>query len=50
MVKVDGGNRYHYLVMIEYLTYDDGVFCKKSDLLYEIFAMKKTRADEFLII
>lgn len=41
MVKVDGGNRYHYLVMIEYLTYDDGVFCKKKRFIVRDFRYEK---------
>lgn len=51
IVKVGKGNHYHYLVMIEYLTYgDDDVFLQKKRFIVRDFRYEKTRADEFLII
>lgn len=50
-VKVDKGNHYHYLVVIEYLTYGgDKVFYKKKQFTVQDFRTNYDKANEYLIL
>lgn len=50
-VKVGRGNNYHYLVVIEYLTYgDDKVFYKKRQFTVQDFRANQDKANEYLIL
>lgn len=50
-VKVGKGNHYHYLIMIEYLTYDDDkAFYKKKLFTVQDFRTNYEKANEYLIL